>query len=78
MRHITLQYCPPKWLENVTQVATEHENITYLTLANTPYSQNFPFWEFLSGSAETNLTSIYEDAGSIPGLTPLVRDPVFL
>ena len=32
-------------------------------------------WEFLSGSAETNLTSIHEDTVSIPGLTQCVQEP---
>ena len=39
--------------------------------------KNIHFWSSRRGSVETNLTSIPEDAGSIPGLAQWVKDPVF-
>ena len=37
---------------------------------------NVLLWSSHCGAAETNLASIPEDAGSIPGLAQRVKDPV--
>ena len=47
-------------------------------MAKNKIIKNVEYGSSHHGSVVMNLTSIHEDAGSIPGLAEWVKDPVFL
>ena len=52
-----------------------YQNTLYFHIIYNFNHQEYLFWSFHSGSLETNVTSIHEDACLIPGLTRWVGDP---
>ena len=73
-----------KWAQHINRLFPEKQiqlllsmkkSLTLLILRNI---KTTPIGSSHCGSVVTNLTSIYEDAGSTPGLTQWVKDPALL
>ena len=62
------RYCIVQ-LKFAKRVDQKHSDLT---------NKNIGYWSSFLGSAETNLASIHEDAGLIPGLAQWVKDPALL
>ena len=69
-----------KYLNMITdKVALNINTILFLKKCKYIHGiKKLEFWSSHYGSAERNLTSIHEDAGSIPDLTQWVKDPALL